>query len=368
MEGIIQERDQHIRELRLHLAAIDSLSKDLHLNVRLEKLLSAWLPLIKAESGSILLCKQKEDKLTLAVAKGSREHCEAMGAEKKGEGIAGYVAQTGEPFLLARNTKSLGMKEISDVMCVPFSTKNEVIGTISVCNKLGDSSFNQNDLDLLSSIAKQATPHIQNVFLFTELKDLSLNMIMTLIQAIEAKDRYTRGHSVQVTELALKVGKELGLSGEELEVTQTSALLHDVGKIGIPESILNKPCRLTTDEYDQVKQHPAIGAAILKPIKGLEEVIQIIYYHHERYDGLGYMEGLKGEKIPLIARILAACDTFASMTSDRPHRKAITQEEAVNELQRVEGKQLDPEVVKALLKVIRSKMADLRKLKVGARA
>jgi putative nucleotidyltransferase with HDIG domain len=354
LRHVIRERNRHIRKLQLYLNVSEALARDMHLEARLQELLSTWLAYIRAESGTILLCNEKQDRLLLAAQKGPKEQCEALGTKKKGEGIAGYVAQTGEPFIFTAGSEGLGLDGIRHAMCAPLSTKEGVIGVMAVCNKFNGSGFDQRDLELLSSITKQVTTYVQNVNLFAEKKELSLNVIMTLVQAIEAKDRYTRGHSIQVTELANKLGRELGLSNEQLEILQTSALLHDVGKIGIPESILNKPGPLTEDEYEQVKQHPAIGAAILKPIKGLEDVTSAIYYHHERYDGLGYLEGLKGKEIPLAARILAVCDTFASMTSDRPHRKELTRGQALKELARVSGKQLDPDVVDALFAVLES--------------
>lgn len=366
LKEVISERNQHIRQLQLHLNINGALSKNLHLGARLEELLTIWLSYIKAESGSVLLCDGKEDKMVLAAARGSQELYEAMGTKRKGEGIAGCVAQTGEPLLLTRGTDGLGTGGVQNAICAPLLTKEGVIGVIAVCNKLNKDSFNQLDLDLLVSIANQATAYVQNVNLYTEIKELSMNVIATLIQAIEAKDRYTRGHSAQVNALALKVGRDLNLSKGELELLQTAALLHDVGKIGISEAILNKKGTLTKDEYEQVKQHPAIGAAILKPIKGLEEVTMAVYHHHERYDGRGYLDGLKEKDIPQTARIIAVCDSYAAMTSDRPHRKALSGEQAIDELERVKGKQLDPTVVDSLVRIIKLSLHGSRKSKVTA--
>ncbi len=364
---MIRERNRHIRKLRLYLDISEALARDMYLGARLEELLSMWLGYIKAESGAVLLCSEKEDKLFLAAQKGSKEQCEAFGTKKKGEGIAGYVAQTGEPFIFTAGRGGLNFQGIRHAMCAPLSTKEGIIGVMAVCNKLSGQGFDERDLELLCSITKQVTTYVQNFNLFAKNKELSLNVIMTLIQAIEAKDRYTRGHSIQVTELANKVGRELKLSDQQLELLQTAALLHDVGKIGISESILNKRGALTEEEYDQVKQHPAIGAAILKPIKGLEDVTIAIYYHHECYDGSGYLEGLKGDAIPLAARILAVCDTYAAMTSDRPQRKELTGQQAVKELKRVKGTQLDPTVVDALFAVLKSLPVLTKKVRIKAK-
>jgi HD-GYP domain-containing protein (c-di-GMP phosphodiesterase class II) len=133
---------------------------------------------------------------------------------------------------------------------------------------------------------------------------------------------------------------------------ESAALLHDIGKIGIPENILKKPGRLTSKEQNVVKLHPYVGVQILEPIDILEPIISIIYYHHERFDGKGYLEGLKGEQIPLGARVLAVADAFDAMTSDRPYRRALTVAEAIEELRRCSGSQFDPSIVKAFLKVV----------------
>lgn len=364
LEDTIQQRNMSIRELQLYLQISKNLSSGSQLEPSLGEFLDLCLSFVGAESGSVLLYSRNEDKVILSAKKGSLEHSRAMGGQRKGEGIAGYVAQKGEPFMLVRAVDCPKLKGIRDAICVPLSTKNDVIGVVSMCNRLGG-TFSQRELGLLSSIADQAAIYIENAFLFTEIRELSLDVITTLVQAIEAKDRYTRGHSVRVTELALQVGQELGLSNDAIELLQTSGLLHDVGKIGVPESILNKPAKLSEDEYEQVKQHPAIGAAILKPLKDLEEVTKIVYHHHERYDGQGYLEGLKGEDIPLPSRILAVCDTFAAMTSDRPHRKALSEEQAVTELEKAAGSQLDPDIVRILLRVLQKKSISLDKLKVG---
>ncbi len=250
------------------------------------------------------------------------------------------------------------------VMITPLHTKDRTIGILFIVFAEDEACIRQGVLRLLYILTDSLALSLANAHLFEDLSNVCLDTIRTLINAVEAKDSYTRGHSLQVTELALKIGQELDFSNERMELLQTAALLHDVGKIGVAESILLKPGSLTSGEYEHIKQHPAIGAAILRPIKSLGKVAEIVYHHHERYDGEGYMDGLKEDEIPLAARILAVCDTFSAMTSDRPHRRALSEEKAITELKRVAGTQLDPLIVKIFLTVLQKKMISVEKMKV----
>lgn len=189
--------------------------------------------------------------------------------------------------------------------------------------------------------------------LFTDIKHSYLNTVKTVAAAIEANDSYTKGHSERVAELALALGKALGIRDSELQKLQYIALLHDVGKIGISDVIVNKPGALSKEEYEKIKEHSAIGAEILKKIKFLSNKSDIILHHHERYDGSGYPAGLKGTDIPVESRILAIADAYDAMTTDRPYRQGITPGEAVGELNRCSGIQFDPELVEKFKVVLR---------------
>ncbi|MFQ6001830.1 MAG: HD-GYP domain-containing protein [Anaerolineae bacterium] len=180
------------------------------------------------------------------------------------------------------------------------------------------------------------------------LKDLErsyLGTVEALRTAVEVKDKYTAGHSQRVAEYAVQLGRLAGLSEEELKSLEEAALFHDIGKIGIPEEILNKPGRLTDDEYQMVKAHPQRGEEILKPVPFMEDRIPLVRHHHERYDGSGYPDGLRGEEIPLGARILLVADTFDALTSSRAYRPAYSQKEAISILLQSKGTQLDPRLV-----------------------
>ena len=183
-----------------------------------------------------------------------------------------------------------------------------------------------------------------------ELRDSYLNTIKTLALALESRDPYTKGHSSRVTEYALAVAEQLGFSEDEKEVIRNAGILHDIGKISISDSILQKPAKLTEEEYKIVKRHPDIGVSIIKPLSFLKKERKIILEHHERTNGKGY-HGRALDKVPLASRILAVADSFDAMTSDRPYRKALTAKEALDELKRNKGTQFDPEIVDIFVKL-----------------
>jgi len=182
-------------------------------------------------------------------------------------------------------------------------------------------------------------------------RSLFLSTVKSLVTAIDAKDEYTRHHSTRVTEFTLKIAAKMGFSEKELGDLELASLLHDVGKIAVPESILNKPGKLTDAEFTLIKEHPARGEAILQPVVELKEMARVVRSHHERYDGSGYPDGLKGREIPLGARIMAIADTYDSITSERPYRKAASHRYAVKEIIGCSGTQFDPEVVEHFLEI-----------------
>ena len=183
-----------------------------------------------------------------------------------------------------------------------------------------------------------------------EIRALFLGAIEALVFALEAKDKYTGGHSRRVTELAVAMGRELGLSHDELEDLRWGALLHDVGKIAVDPAIQNKPGRLTPEEYEHIMLHANIGSGIVKPVAS-ERVVEMVSHHHDHYDGSGLNQTVGGEDIPLGARVLAVADAFDAMTSDRPYRAALSTDKAIAEIGRCTGTQFDPLVVTAFLKI-----------------
>jgi HD-GYP domain-containing protein (c-di-GMP phosphodiesterase class II) len=211
--------------------------------------------------------------------------------------------------------------------------------------------FRQGELRLVISLAEQLAGVIANTDLYENLEQFIINMVKSLVFAIEAKDIYTRGHSERVSKYSLLMGERLGLGKKEYSDLKWASILHDIGKIGIPESILNKPARLTDAEYDIIKKHPVKGCEILQPIEQLADSLPGIIHHHERYDGKGYPQGLKGEEIPLIARIIAVADTFDAINSTRAYRGTRSPEKALEIIEEVAGSQLDSRIIDVFKKV-----------------
>lgn len=215
---------------------------------------------------------------------------------------------------------------------VPVETRDE-IGVLAV-------SFNKMTESLLQTTLSK--------------KEMFIGIIESLSNAIDAKSPWTAGHSQRVTRYAIDIGKELGFAEKELKDLELVGLLHDVGKIGTYENILNKPGKLADEELKMIRQHPSKGVEILSPIKHLKDIIPAIKYHHEFYNGTGYPEGIKGEAIPIFAKILSVADTVDAMLSDRPYRKGKSMDEVLAELKRCSGTQFDPKVVEAFLALNRN--------------
>ncbi|MGD9248789.1 MAG: HD domain-containing protein, partial [Desulfobacteraceae bacterium] len=217
--------------------------------------------------------------------------------------------------------------------------------------------FRQGELRMLKAMAEQLAIVIANTDLYNDLELFTVNMVSSLVSAIEAKDAYTRGHSERVYRYSMKMARAHGLKGDAMEALKWAAILHDVGKIGVPEEILLKPGKLTDDEYARIKEHPQKGYKILKPVAQLSPSMGGILHHHERYDGNGYPHGLSGEAIPLAARMIAVADTFDAITSQRPYRDAKSTQEALAIIESAAGTQFDPNMV-ALFKTVCRTTAD----------
>jgi putative nucleotidyltransferase with HDIG domain len=187
---------------------------------------------------------------------------------------------------------------------------------------------------------------------YISLRETYAETVRSLVAALEAKDPYTKGHSVRVARITVAVARQMGFEDAEVERIEYAALLHDLGKIGISRSVLSKPGTLTDDEFDKIREHPDIAARILESVPFLEDVRPVVQDHHERVDGLGYGRGLVGEDLSTAARILAAADSYDAMTADRPYRGAMPQAAAVAELRANTGTQFDPDVVDALIAVL----------------
>jgi response regulator RpfG family c-di-GMP phosphodiesterase len=254
-----------------------------------------------------------------------------------------------DSMLLEHGTK--GMKffkeppaiPLASLLAVPLRMKQRVLGFIAVASFSKSKRFDEGQRKLLSIVGSRAAAAIENARLYEDLRATFQQTIQGLAKAIDKMDRYTAGHSDRVATYAMYLAVRLGLPPDMIEIVRQSALMHDIGKIGCVMN-LNKPGKLTQDEYEVFKKHPGYGRDILDPIKFLHPLIPGVHLHHERWDGRGYPLGLKGNDVPLIARIIAVADTYDAMTSDRAYRRALPHEVAVNEIERCAGSQFDPEV------------------------
>ena len=195
-----------------------------------------------------------------------------------------------------------------------------------------------------------------------KLEQAYLDMVETLRYTVEAKDTYTRGHSDRVSEYSVLLGQKVGLPEEQLKLLKIGGLFHDIGKIGIPDSILLKPDKLTDEEYSEIKNHPSIGAHILGSAAAFKEMIPIVKHHHEKFDGRGYPSGLKGEEIPYLARIAAIADTFDAMTSRRSYRNALDLQIVIDEIERCKGTQFDPQLADVFLDILKNDFDKIKEI------
>ena len=329
-----------------------------HRTVR-RRAMQAATELMKAEVGSLLLINEETNRLYFEVALGDKEETVKTFHLEMGEGIAGWVAQHGEPLIVhdAQNDPRF-FSEVDkksefttrNVICVPVKVKDKTIGVLEAINKLGGGSFSEDDLTIFQSLADQVAVALDNARLLEEIEELFFQTAESLADAIEKRDPYTGGHTKRVTTYSIAVGEQLNLDPDEMRRLKLAAILHDIGKIGVEDTILRKEDKLTQQEYDQMKKHTLMGAEIIGHIKQLHGIIPGLKYHHEKVDGGGYPEGLADGSIPLIAKIVAVADTFDAMTSDRPYRKALGKEEAFNELRRCVGTQFDRELVDSFIK------------------
>jgi putative nucleotidyltransferase with HDIG domain len=258
----------------------------------------------------------------------------------------------GRPVFIQGNKGPEGNGRKGSRIGMPLRVKGVVIGAILLENGAAQTAFTEDERELLTTLANQAMAAIENASLYESLKNSYFSTVQSLVNALEANDRFTKGHSERVRMLSAELGEQLGLDFHELELLQQAAILHDIGKIGIDHFILQKQGRLTGKEYSLVKTHPLIGDEILGPIETLEEVRKTIIQHHERHDGSGYPYGLKDEEISLKAKILSVVDTFDAMMTDRPYRKALSVSAVMEELSANAGTQFDPSVVATFVRML----------------
>lgn len=243
------------------------------------------------------------------------------------------------------------MDMVKAAIAIPIFVKGNLKGVLLLGEKLSEEQYNKEDVNMLTTLADEAGIAIDNAQLYETQKKTYLETVQALAQAIEASDEYTRGHSDRVTKIAIQIARELKLGRTLIDVLKIACILHDVGKIGIIKEVLNKPGKLNDSEFNIIRMHPALGEQIITPVAFLTPIRPIVRHHHERFDGRGYPDGLKGENIPYLSRIIAVADTYDAMTSERPYRPALSEDIALAEIRKCSGTQFDPEVVKAFLEI-----------------
>lgn len=257
-----------------------------------------------------------------------------------------YLADSGE------YNPHTGELLASPFFSIPFTINNEVFGIVSLSNKADGTEFTRDEVSLALTFAKKAAQRIENNALYEVFYTNLINTLKSLVISIEARDFYTKQHSERVTNYALQIADAMHLGPEEKDALRFGGYLHDIGKIGVRDTILLKPGRLTPEERKEINLHPVIGANIIKPLRFFPKERELIMHHHENFDGSGYPERLAGDKIPVTARILAVADAYDAMTSSRPYREAKGSDFAVEELKQCSNMQFDGQVVRAFIQTL----------------
>ncbi|MCX7913858.1 MAG: response regulator [Thermodesulfovibrionales bacterium] len=243
-----------------------------------------------------------------------------------------------------------GLTIHDQILLMPFTLRDETFALLGLCGKEDKTAFAEDEIAVVHTFAKKAALRIENNALYEVFYNNLINTLKSLVISIEARDSYTKQHSERVAIYSLQIADVFGLSDEDKDAIRFGGYLHDIGKIGVRDTILLKPGELTEEEMAEIRLHPIKGDEIVKPIRFFPKERELIRYHHERFDGNGYPDGLKEHEIPLIVRILSVADAYDAMTSERPYRAPRTHQYTLKELTKNMGLQFDPEVVKAFLK------------------
>lgn len=366
--GMVRAMHEKVHQLETLNEFSSHLNSTLDPAVVHEKALQATCRLVGCETASLLLVDPAKGELYWDTALGDsgKELQRTFRLPINDRSIAGYVAMTGESLIINdvesdpryfRKAGEVTKFRNRTMICVPLRAKGRVIGVLQALNKLSTTAprpsmhswpdFYEDDRQILMTLSSQVAIAIENSMLYTELKRSFYDTVEALAEAIEKKDQYTGGHTKRVVHFSLCIAKYLSLTQEQLERIRLGALLHDLGKIGIEDSILKKQAPLDERERTVMNTHPEQGYDIMSRVEGLRDVVGGMRYHHERWDGKGYPLGLKAEEIPLIARIISVADAYDAMVSTRPYRKGLPAKAAHEEILKNKGTQFDPQVVEA---------------------
>jgi len=362
-------REGQIPELALlkraqrHLATLHRVSEALSTGRDLGQLsdvtLRAILDVLSADRGAIVLRRANEQgDVEVLAARSKTQSTERFTVSRTlvssviADGVSVFAHDASSDARFSEGQSVIGQR-VRSVMCVPLRTTDAILGALYVDSLSGAGRFNDSDLELLAAIGNQAGVAMHRVRLMGELERLLLDTIKAIAATIDARDGYTHRHSERVAALTAQLAVEMGLTESERQTAELSALLHDVGKIAVPDSILNKPGRLTPEEFAEMQKHPLLGAQILGNIQSatVKAVLPGVQYHHEKWDGTGYPEGLKAEAIPFLGRLLGVADFYDALTSARSYRGAMSATEAIKLIQDGAGKHFDPAVAAAAIRL-----------------
>lgn len=353
-----------LRRAHRNLATIYDVGNAINAEIDLSKLFSTVVDSVLRVTGgdraAVLTRAGPGGELDVAALRGRTPEGE-LGQVRVPRTIVNAVTQSGESTL-SRDAmdderylsgESIVAQKVRSVMCAPLVSGEEVLGVLYVDSSRFAGAFNEEDLELLGAIGRQAGIALKRARLIKEMEELFFGSVKTLVAAIDAKDAYTHGHSERVTSYAMELARRVADDERVLRIIRLAGLLHDVGKIGVSENVLNKPAPLDEAEWKHVRQHPGRGAEIIAHIRNpdVPAIAAAVRHHHERWDGAGYPDRLRGEACPFEARVLAVADAFDAMTSDRPYRKSLRTEEALAEIRSEAGKQFDPALAGAFVRM-----------------
>ena len=352
------ELQQRLLEHETLLEIGVQLASTLDLARVLELALQKAEELCHAESSSIWELDDEKNELFFRVVRGRAAGEIQSLRVPLGRGIVGSVARSGKAEIVnevVQDPRWSGDRDphftTRNILTVPLIARGEVIGVLQLLNRGGGEGFTQDDLRRMQLFAGILAAAVQNARLYADQKRTFLEMVTALSEAIERRDPYTGGHVRRVVTYSVLLGQEMGLPLEQLEELRLAAILHDIGKIAVPDQILRKPDRLDADEVKVMERHTVDGAEMVGRIRSLRHLVPGIRNHHERLDGRGYPDRLVGDDLPLIPRIIGVADTFDAMTTDRPYRRALTPAAAAAEIARLAGAQFCPHVAAAFARL-----------------
>jgi len=355
----IRERER--LELMMSLSEVaQQIATSLETEEVLQRILHVALQQARADKVSIMLVDQSTSppRLRLVAAEGLSPDLLSIEVPV-GEGIAGQVVITGAPLLINAQTihqfspSALHYQGAGSALCLPLKVGNRVVGVLNLTRLTSDRPFSESDIRLYLVLAAQAALAIENAQLHQKIREGYIAALASFCKFAETLMPYRQGHSIRVGIYAKRLAEVVGLDRQEAEQLRIAALMQDLGLLKVPKEVLMKPERLTDEEWQLVKQHPIWSLEMVDPPAILTETVEAaVRHHHERFDGNGYPDGLKGEQIPLPARLLAVADTFDALCSERPYRPAYSTEQALEEMRKVAGSQLDPDLTDAFIQSV----------------